>query len=388
MKLFKNNILLTYSFLSVLAIVILPAYVYFYLPPQFTELIVENTRNESVRVANHLISMFLKKETNLAASEVLNALKENDEKIRADFHLIKLKLFLPNGEIVYSSNPEDIGSLNKKNYFFDIVAKGKTFPQLVKKDSPSLEGQLMQVDVVETYVPIMNEGVFIGAFEIYFDITSIKGKLDALMTKIYVALLLISGCLLFVIIVSYIKAIKSLAEQKEYERKLHEISITDELTSLLNRRGFMGLAEKQLHIVDRAAEQLFLFYADVDNMKEINDNLGHDIGDQCLIETANLLRSTFRKSDILCRLGGDEFAVLLTCSPKDECPDSIAKRLKSNLEKINEAPGRIYKLQISFGLTKHNAATLCDLKELMTRADNLMYEQKMGKKLSKNVRSL
>ena len=236
--------------------------------------------------------------------------------------------------------------------------------------------------MVETYVPVMRDGVFLGAFEIYYYITLSKEKLDSLLTNIYIALSLISGCLFFVVIISSVKAKRSLEERYEYEKKLHELSITDELSGLLNRRGFMNFAEKQLNIARRSKELLFLFYADIDNMKAINDNFGHDIGDLSLKETANLLRATFRDSDILSRLGGDEFAVLLTCAPEETSKKEIVKRFSENLKKINEQPDRIFELEVSFGIAKYIAENPCDLDELMTRADKLMYESKMKKKSS------
>lgn len=384
MKLFNKNILILYVLISILAIVVLPAYVFFFLPSKFTELIVENNKNEAVRVTNHLISMFIENETDLSNSTTVTGLQENDETIRKDFHLTKLKLFKPDGEIIYSSTPEDIGEINKRSYFFDIVAQGKTYPKLVKKDTQTLEGQLLTVDVVETYVPIMRDGVFLGAFEIYYDITPIKERLDALMNQVYVALLLISGCLLSVVILSSIKAKRNLDERNRYEKKLRELSVTDDLTGLLNRRGFMKIAEKQINISDRTEDLLFLFYADIDNMKAINDNWGHNMGDQSLKETAKLLRETFRKSDILSRLGGDEFAVLAIGSSEEKTEETIIKRFHENLEKLNRQHGRKYELQISFGLARYSADKPCELEELVKRADKVMYESKMMKKALTN----
>ncbi|MDT8334412.1 MAG: PAS domain S-box protein, partial [Desulfurivibrionaceae bacterium] len=82
-----------------------------------------------------------------------------------------------------------------------------------------------------------------------------------------------------------------ITERKNYETQLHRISITDELTGLFNRRGFMTLAEQQLKIAHRNKDTILLLYADFDNMKWINDNLGHRMGDSALIETAAILQA-------------------------------------------------------------------------------------------------
>ena len=99
----------------------------------------------------------------------------------ADFELMKIKVFASDGEIVYSTSEKDIGKINEKDYFHNIVAKGRVFSKVVYKDTKSLEGQVVNEDVVETYVPIMHAGSFIGAFEVYFDITANKNDLDGLL---------------------------------------------------------------------------------------------------------------------------------------------------------------------------------------------------------------
>jgi hypothetical protein len=70
---------------------------------------------------------------------------------------MKLKIFNPAGEILYSTSPEEIGQINSKEYFHEVVAKGYPYTKVIKKDAKSLEGQKVTVDVVETYVPIMGK---------------------------------------------------------------------------------------------------------------------------------------------------------------------------------------------------------------------------------------
>jgi len=94
--------------------------------------------------------------------------------------------------------------------------------------------------------------------------------------------------------------------------KLNNLSQTDELTGLYNRRGFISLTRSSLELAQRMGKSGLLFFIDMDGLKVINDSYGHEEGDIAIKEIANILRSAFRKSDIVARLGGDEFTVFTT----------------------------------------------------------------------------
>ncbi len=99
---------------------------------------------------------------------------------------------------------------------------------------------------------------------------------------------------------------------RQRAEEAYVLSLVDELTGLYNRRGFFSLAEHQFKLTKRNHKSMVLFFGDLDELKTINDTLGHFEGDQALIDTANLLRKTFRETDIMARIGGDEFVVLIT----------------------------------------------------------------------------
>ncbi len=173
---------------------------------------------------------------------------------------------------------------------------------------------------------------------------------------------------------------RNVTKRKILEEKLKALSITDELTGLLNRRGFFAMAEKQLAISARTGGTLYLLYADLDNMKEINDHKGHKIGDHALMETARLLRETFRDGDIIARVGGDEFTVLLTSIAEHQNEQHVLERFERNLHLLNKQCKKNYVLLISTGIVKHKGKALCCLEDLMSRADHLMYENKRQRK--------
>jgi two-component system cell cycle response regulator len=171
------------------------------------------------------------------------------------------------------------------------------------------------------------------------------------------------------------RSIRYAMERHRLLAQIRAMSLTDELTGLYNRRGFFSLAEHQLRVADRTKRELALLFADLDGMKWINDQLGHTEGDRALRDTAALLRSTFRDSDIVARLGGDEFVVLAPgVAPAGV--EAMARRLGAAVQALNADPGRVYTLSLSIGVTTWDPAAPATLDELLARADSLMYHHK------------
>lgn len=184
-------------------------------------------------------------------------------------------------------------------------------------------------------------------------------------------------------VIGVVEGLRNISERKKMEARLEEMSVTDELTGLLNRRGFFAVAEKQLDLVARVNKSLFLLYADIDNMKWINDNLGHSAGDEALVEAAELLCSTFRKSDIIGigRLGGDEFAVLMLSDPETCCDHPVLKRIEENIVEINKRLDREYMLSMSVGIVQYDPEKPCSTEEFISMGDEAMYKCKKERKM-------
>jgi len=160
-----------------------------------------------------------------------------------------------------------------------------------------------------------------------------------------------------------------------YQKELELSSITDELTGLLNRRGLISFVQKQCDIASRNNLNLYFLFLDVDGLKAINDNHGHKEGDMALKDTSNILKATFRSSDVISRIGGDEF-VVMAMENIGTTIDKFTSRLKTNLDYYNIKTNRPFRLSFSMGLIPHISGEPCDLDELLSRADKLMYEQK------------
>ena len=176
--------------------------------------------------------------------------------------------------------------------------------------------------------------------------------------------------------------IEDITERKRLEEELRALSLRDELTGLYNRRGFLTLAEQQLKVANRVRKVMLLMFADLDDMKYINDAFGHQEGDRALIEIGQILKKTFRESDIVARFGGDEFIVLSLETP-DSGMEILANRLREHLDYDNRYENRPYELSVSIGISRYDPENPVDLHDLIVNADKMMYEQKNTRKKEK-----
>lgn len=174
---------------------------------------------------------------------------------------------------------------------------------------------------------------------------------------------------------------KDINEIKRMEEKLRNLSLTDALTGLYNRRGFFTLVEQLLKLSKRQKTGTFMLYADVDNLKDINDTFGHQEGDLALIEIANILKKNFRESDIIARIGGDEFVAIPVGTAGDTI-EIITARLQKSFEIYNEERNCSYKLSLSVGTAYYDPERPCSIDELLIQGDKLMYERKRQTRVS------
>jgi diguanylate cyclase (GGDEF)-like protein len=159
------------------------------------------------------------------------------------------------------------------------------------------------------------------------------------------------------------------------EENQRELSLLDELTGLYNRRGFMLYAKHLLEFSIRSKKALLLVYADLDNLKWINDHLGHEVGNKAIVCIAKVLTATFRGSDVIGRVGGDEFAIL-ALETKEENTNIFRKRLNKNLKDAECNFNPICGLKLSFGIAANNSGESKSLEDLIEQADTLMYDEK------------
>jgi diguanylate cyclase (GGDEF)-like protein len=184
----------------------------------------------------------------------------------------------------------------------------------------------------------------------------------------------------------FLEATNSRLQQEINQHKVsvaevRRISHTDELTGLNNRRGFFILAEQKLQITYCTHTPIHLFFIDLDGLKRINDEFGHDMGDVAIIGAANILKKTFRQSDIVARLGGDEFLVLIQGNQLDS--DILLERLHKAIEEFNQNQNQPFEISMSIGIQAHDPTQPVSLDDLITLADIKMYQNKRIKKANR-----
>jgi diguanylate cyclase (GGDEF)-like protein len=176
-------------------------------------------------------------------------------------------------------------------------------------------------------------------------------------------------------VVAGVLTLRNINEQRRHAEQLRDLSLRDELTQLYNRRGFITLAEQHMLVAARNKHPFGLLYADLDGLKKINDELGHEAGDRAIVDAAMVLRDAFRDSDLLARLGGDEFVVLLAeAGPSKR--DVLVQRFYDAIASLGRA-GTTANLSVSIGITFHDPDHPLPLNELLAEADRLMYTSKL-----------
>lgn len=171
---------------------------------------------------------------------------------------------------------------------------------------------------------------------------------------------------------------KEIDSQKLSQEELQAMSLKDELTGLHNRHGFMPLADQYLKTLNRDNSIAYIFYADIDNLKQINDTYGHQEGDSVIKTVADILNEVYSGSDLVSRTGDDEF-VVFPVGFTESGVKLINSRLEEKFDKINLATGKGYTISISYGVAEYSPEEPCSIEELIARSEKLMYKQKKGK---------
>ncbi len=171
------------------------------------------------------------------------------------------------------------------------------------------------------------------------------------------------------------KAILSAIERNYLEQSLRALSFTDEMTGLYNRRGFYTLLEQQHALSIRNGQGFYLFVADLDDLKAINDTHGHPIGDRALMDMADCLYLAFRHHDILARIGGDEFAIV-AINASIESKESLEQSIQEHIAHFNTKTSEPYQLSLSVGAAYFDGKAPVSIEELIHEADQNLYQAK------------
>lgn len=212
MKYFYDQRMMQLFVAAILLACVFPVLNLYLIYPKYQNQMLDTVKNEARQVAHH----FARKATVDDKGHIeITFSKEIEAFILQDFGLMKIKVFDREGRVVYASDPKDLGKINTHDYFQQVVANGQEFTKVVVKEEKTLEGDSINLDVVETYVPIMRDNTFVGAFELYYDISVNKNTYN----HIYFSSLLypVPLMIVFIILVAYVLKrldIKSLEQQK------------------------------------------------------------------------------------------------------------------------------------------------------------------------------
>jgi diguanylate cyclase (GGDEF)-like protein/PAS domain S-box-containing protein len=168
---------------------------------------------------------------------------------------------------------------------------------------------------------------------------------------------------------------REITERKMFEEKLTYMAYHDTLTGLPNRRFFTERLDQAIKEAGRYKRKFALMYMDMDKFKHINDTLGHDVGDELLVQFAQRVKECLREVDIIARLGGDEFTILLSEIQEEKDAITIADRILYSFEEPWHIGEHIFNTTSSIGIALYPSDGI-NRNDLMVRADTALYKAK------------
>ncbi len=173
----------------------------------------------------------------------------------------------------------------------------------------------------------------------------------------------------------FIGSVTDISLRKRTEEEIRQLAYYDPLTRLPNRSFFLEQLDRAMSTAARHGNHVALLFCDLDNFKDINDSLGHDMGDLLLQFIANRLNDCIRRGDTLCRLGGDEFVLLLPSLENDREAVSVARKIQRAMKKSFDLEGQEIFTTTSIGIAVHPEDG-ADVQTLLKHADMAMYAAK------------
>ena len=279
------------------------------------------------------------------------SLRDSEERYRLLFHKTPIGIF---------------------NYTTDLIltAWNDRFMEILEASREKLFDLDMKTLKDQSVIPAMRKAIEgeEGHYEGYYEATSGPAK-------IWISLRTAPIFTLEGSVHNCIGIVEDITGRKKMEEELRSMSVTDDLTGLYNRRGFVTIAEKLEKIAKRQKKGFFILFADLDGLKKINDTWGHQEGDAALIDMANILKATYRESDVIARISGDEFVVIPVGTSGNDTR-IVVTRLQQNIDAHNAGRKKDYTLSFSWGLSYYDPEKPASVYELVSQADKLMYEQK------------
>jgi diguanylate cyclase (GGDEF)-like protein len=326
--------------------------------------------------------------------------------------IIKVKVYNRDGLTVYSSDPAQVGERKRDNHGFDTALGGQAISALTHRNQfDSFEGSRTDVDIVSSYLPIRDGDRIAGVIELYQDVTPHVQQLDQVLANVVLVGAAVMTVLYLVqlLVVRYAQGMlhkqeleltaanreldtrvaertKELAltnsqlqdevqERRRAQAQLAHLAHHDPLTDLPNRLLFADHLQRSIARAERGRHRLALLFIDLDRFKEVNDTLGHALGDELLIEVARRLAGELRGSDLLARLGGDEFVCILEGIDAPQEAGRVADKLIARIAEPLMLHDNEIRVSASIGISLYPGDGV-DTDNLLRAADTAMYEAK------------
>ena len=354
-----------------------------------------------VAVPNYLDTPDLIDPQSLRNRPIVQELTTLFRSMTAGLELLKIKIYNTEGLTLYSSNSSQIGESRANNpRFLHAANKKEATSKLSARDEfTAFSGVLFNVDVVETYIPILSdEKHIIGVFELYTDVTHLRTHIKEEI--IWVSMIVTSIFILFFFILlliilradsviknQYQKLEKSHQTIEKRTETLYKQANYDDLTKLANRVYMYGQLKHELILAAKNKTTLAFLFIDLDGFKNINDRHGHDVGDKVLKTIARRFMECVKEQDsqyrsidsysssTLARHGGDEFSLIIPDLSNSQDVDIFAKEIISVCSKPLTIKNKELTLGASIGIALYPSDG-DEPNTLMRNADLAMYQAK------------
>ncbi|MBC8017562.1 MAG: GGDEF domain-containing protein [Verrucomicrobia bacterium] len=381
------RLLVVTAMVSMVVIVLLSAYGFYRI---FSGFVITSAQNDSVRLSSLMIDQQKPLLFAATSSQTIELIIHETDILPLDrnlrhflkpFGIIKIKIYDRHKRIIYCTDPKLIGKVDESNVRLRNALSGNIDAKLETKDKVQdlAEEALFNVDVVETYVPIMGEtGTVLGSFEVYVNVTHYR---DQIRQGVIVMTLLLVLVLAGVFGFSYLLIRRGAGQLRQAQAQLETLAKTDALTDVANRGHLMVRGQEEFERLRRhrlkSQPTLMLgsIMLDLDHFKRINDTKGHQAGDHVLRGVAQRLRESVRPYDVIGRYGGEEFAVLLPDTNLEQCL-VVAERIRVSIShEPFEHEGDSIPVTVSLGVSCSSESDQ-GLNDLLKRADEGLYKAK------------
>jgi signal transduction histidine kinase len=336
---FRERLLRHFFFISLAIAIAIPMYHVLFIHSLFDRLLIEDKREDAVSIAKHLASEIKLVDGDLETASFPLGLLTEQAAIQTDFGLAKLKLYSKRGKLIFSTEAGEIGEIHRGDHFHEALEKGEVYTRVVDKGMKLLDGKTMHLDLVETFVPLMKDREFIGAFEIYYDISQRKDQLSALLLRSLGLLAGLAACFMAVISAALYKGNKSILEQRRAEKALQdahdtlESKVQERTLELQSANERLKLEAEELNRAEiRVAESKSILQSLFDAISEPLFMLDEDLRIKILNEAALRYYRIDDYQEAIGKSCSEVVSALTPFSPCDRC--AVCKNHLSGYEKM------------------------------------------------------